>query len=740
MGRKKDLQIEQMLELLPDGVVLIDTATGLPLRFNEKAHTQLGYTQEEFAKLTISDYEAKEDPQQTQAHIQKILANKRDDFETQHRSKHGDILDMRVTVILLQTDSDPHLLCVFRDITPQKQLERQVQKEKEAVNFILEETVGGYWDWDLKNNTEYLSPGLKKMLGYEDHELPNAPQSWMKLIFKTDLDTTMQNYDAHVQSKGRIPFSQEVRYRHKDGSIVWIICSGKVIEWDDKDNPVRMVGSHIDITHQKQLQQQLQESQQRFSDVAKASGEYIWELDANGKYNFLTKPFEDMLGYNIQESLGQTPFSFMPESEAKRVEEYFAKEVTAKESAFTNLIHKSVSKEGHTIWQKVNGLPMYDREGNLTGYRGAALDITKEKAAQDELESAKKRLEVTIKAAKIGLWEFNLQTGYVYWDRYAYEMLGYSDQEFAMSYEKWKELIHPRDLEEAQQKLQTQIEQKNAFILEFRFKRKDGSWSWIEGRGEVTRYDQDKKPLKMAGIHIDKNSQKQIEHSLDEAKQKAEAASEAKTQFLANMSHEIRTPMNAIIGLGDVLYDQMNDEKQKDILSKINNSSKMLLGIINDILDYSKIEAGKLELEDTEFDLESILSQLKVMFEHKASQKGIELYFHLKGRLPALVYGDQLRLTQVLTNLLSNSIKFTEKGNVTLSIAPDSFEDEGTALVDFSVTDTGIGMSQSQLDKLFQPFTQADTSTTRKYGGTGLGLVIAQNIVKAFGSRIHVTS
>lgn len=480
MKTEQKIKFEELFELFPDAVVLVDISTQLPVKYNKVAYTQLEYEKNEFQNIPISEYEVLEKPEEIEQHIKNILKTGRDDFVTQHKTKYGKVLDIRVTVLLNLIEDKPHFLCVFRDITKEKKLEREIQ---------------------------------------------------------------------------------------------------------DKEK--------------------------RFSDVAEASGEYIWELDANGEYIFLTKPFEDMVGYTIEESLGKTPFSFMPQDEAIRVGDYFMNQVAPQGIAFRGLIHKSITKNGDIIWQQINGLPMFDQNGSIIGYRGAGLDITSAKNAQDELENAKA---------------------------------------------------------------------------------------------------------------------------------KAESANKAKTEFLANVSHEIRTPMNAIIGLGDILDDMLSDTKQKEILHKINSSSKMLLGIINDILDYSKIEAGKLELENNHFNIEDILSQLKVMFEERASKKGLELYFHLKGESIGLIFGDELRLTQVLTNLLSNAIKFTHSGNVTLTIELLQITNNEKAKISFSIEDSGIGMNSTQLSKLFKPFSQADSSTTRKYGGTGLGLVISKNIVKAMGGNIQVWS
>ena len=270
------------------------------------------------------------------------------------------------------------------------------------------------------------------------------------------------------------------------------------------------------------------------------------------------------------------------------------------------------------------------------------------------------------------------------------------------------------------------------------FKRADGTRVIVEGNVRLVRDDRGA-PVGVEGVVRDMTTHYQIRADLIAARETAEHATHGKSQFLANVSHEIRTPLNAIVGLGHLLLSTELPPKQRDYVGKIHSSARILLRTVDDVLDFSKIEAGKLELERTSFRLDEVLADLGSVLAVQAEGKGISFVVTAGEDVPRSLIGDPLRLGQVLTNLVGNAVKFTERGGVTLKVALAS-RDDGEAKLRFTVEDTGIGITPPQLARIFEPFTQADGSTTRRFGGTGLGLTICRQVVEAMGGQLAATS
>lgn len=321
-----------------------------------------------------------------------------------------------------------------------------------------------------------------------------------------------------------------------------------------------------------------------------------------------------------------------------------------------------------------------------------------------------------------------------------YNEFGFDLNERAIPLEKYVLNQHPDDRENSVDLLEAHMRGETPiYRAESRMMNRHDEWVWVLNIGKVIERDADGNATKVAGLTLDISSQKNVEDALEKAKEVAESATKAKSDFLANMSHEIRTPMNAIIGMTYLALQTELDKRQKDYIGKAEKAAKNLLGIINDILDFSKIEAGRMTLETIDFSLEESVSNLASVIAVKAQEKNLEFLVHVDPRVPEIVVGDSLRLGQVLLNLCGNAIKFTESGEVLVDVSMKELTDDDVDLV-FSVKDTGIGMSEEQQAKLFQSFSQADASITRKYGGTGLGLAISKHIVDKMGGTISVKS
>jgi PAS domain S-box-containing protein len=509
-----------------------------------------------------------------------------------------------------------------------------------------------------------------------------------------------------------------------------------------------------EILVRREAEDALRQSEERNRSIIEASLDAVIGMDRDGTIVDWSSSAEAMFGWSKGEALGRS-FS-------------------------ETIIPPAYHESGASICQFLGGAPPallkrrigikairqdmseFDAEISITFLEFGARpffsafisDITERRRAEVELQNREERFRLISRATNDVLWDWSLSDNVCWWSEGVRTQFGYAPEEVA-SVSSWSNRLHPDDKEAVTSSLDRLLSSADCeWTGEYRFLTSNGCYVYVLDRGYVVR-DASGLPIRMVGAMLDISDRKRFEaevkgyveevdqkhRDLDKALARAEAATLAKSAFLATMSHELRTPMNAVIGMTGLLLDTGLTDEQREYLDTVRLSGESLMNLINDILDFSKIEARKLDLELLDFDLRTMVEDVVTVLAERAHTKGLELSILIQSSVPTALRGDPGRLRQVLTNLVSNAIKFTDTGEITVSVkSGEVADDSDDTLVRFEVTDTGIGMNAEECEKLFQPFTQADSSTTRRYGGTGLGLAISKQLVELMSGTIGVES
>ncbi|MDD5393265.1 MAG: PAS domain S-box protein [Thiothrix sp.] len=494
----------------------------------------------------------------------------------------------------------------------------------------------------------------------------------------------------------------------------------------------RQHGRHI------RLQQEALERESLLRTIMDESPSVILLKDENGRFLFGNRTLAALYGTTPEELVGKDDGDFNPNKEQV---EFYRQNVQQilREGKTCVVMEQSTDASTGEIRHYQSIKKPVRRQNGSKNLLVLASDVTDLHTARTRAEASEQRLRYVLEATAEGIWDWRVGTSHLVNNARWCELFGFPADEIEHSMEDFGYMLLEEEREGVMAAIQSCLQGNGAYSHEHRMRHKNGHIIWVRDRGNVVEWSADGQPLRMVGSVVDITDAKQAQLELERAKEAAEAASKAKSEFLAVMSHEIRTPMNGVLGMVELLQITGLNNNQRHYTDIIATSGKHLLGVIEDILDFSKIEANKIELLEESFDLQALVDEVIGLLHEQAAHKQLYLKLHTDLQGKNCLIGDAHRLRQVLFNLIGNAIKFTEIGSVTVNVCLQDCQ-QGKASVEFRIKDTGIGINENSQQRIFDAFTQEDGSTTRRFGGTGLGLPIAARLVGLMGGKLELTS
>ena len=540
-----------------------------------------------------------------------------------------------------------------------------------------------------------------------------------------------QNLWGTIQS-GNV-WHGEIRNVDKEGGFYW--TNATIVPFLNQNHePYQYISIRTDITEQLRLREKIQASQLLLQNVMDTLGEGVYTLDADGICTFVNPEAEKILGYHSSELLGKRMHdvihAIQPDGRYVEMKDCVIDHAVSSGQVFRSGLEYFQHRSGILFPVSIVVSPIFEH-GMIVGSVAAFQDVSERIRADKALRESETKQRMLLDHAADAVFVANAKERWTYVNDLALHLLGYDREELID--QNIYDLLPHEHREKAQKNFLNQLLEQKFIRTEIRLLKKNGELVPVELNAALLPDGS------IYGSCRDITERRRFESALIQAKEDAEAANTAKSEFLAMMSHEIRTPMNGIIGMTELALDSFLAPEQREYLELVKFSSYSLLGIINDILDFSKIESGKVVLEKIDFEIRELLASCLKTLAIRASQKGIELVYKIDPAVPDVLLGDPGRLRQILTNLVGNAIKFSEQGAIILDVQLAHQNEESIGIY-FAVTDHGIGIPLEKQASIFSAFSQADASTTRKYGGTGLGLTISSRLVKSMHGLLEVNS
>jgi PAS domain S-box-containing protein len=725
--RKKNRQVQDTLMKYEEIYNMFDSSAELHcvmdretniLRINRTVEKLLGYTVEEAVGHPIWQFLPEGELYKLLPVVEEGLRNKLKNFdlETRVRTKAGELKWVSWSV----TVDHGKWYANGRDITYQK----NVVEELEMLSLVASKVDNGVIISSTGNNVIWANEAFERITGYNMSDLKGHKLGDILQGEKTDIEVLER---ARECTRNKLPFAVDLLAYRKNGEPMWISVINSVI-LNSEGEVDKVVEVIIDITARKKAEEELE----TLSLVASKSSTGVVIRNAQGDVSWVNEALTDILGFKSDELVGK-PLGdkLIGEKTQQDVLDHTSWSVANKKPYSVELL--VYKKDKTPIWIFCSSTPILDGKGELERQVEIIVDITERKFAEEQLTLLSLVASKTMNGVVI-----SDRAGNVKWVNEAFEQLsGYKLEEVVGK--KAGEVTSGNETNQKQlEYMRAQTIKALPSTIEVLLYKKDKTPVWVSVSNTPT-FNSDGSFDQQVAIINDISERKLFEQELIKTREEALQLSKAKEAFLSVMSHEIRTPLNAVIGITHILMDDNPTEAQMENLKILNFSSQNLLSLINDVLDFTKIETGHMLLEKAEVNLKDLVSQTLNTLQFKTAENGVILKSEIDHRIPLYVKGDHTRLYQILINLLGNAVKFTEEGEIKLKLDLVA-EDKKSVKVSFEISDTGIGIQQDKIDYIFDTYTQANSDTARKYGGTGLGLAITKRLVELHHSKITVLS
>lgn len=733
--RKSENQYRRMVETANEAILALDVDQTVTYA-NQIAADFLACPIAELMGSKLYELLHPDELEAQQKRMEQRKKGERGRYEVRFLRKDGQTMWGLVSATPILSDEGIFVgsFAMITDITTRKRFEEELARSEHHFRAIFENAVEGLYQSTPDGEFLHVNPAMARIMGYD------SPEEILYSI--TDIATQLyvdpeerQPLVDMLRREGEM-YDRETRVRRKDGTIIWVSENARAIK-NEHGEIIRLEGSMVDVTERKQTEEELRRNRELLNQVQRISRTGGWEVDMLTRETAWTDGQFELLGLkpgDVEPDPNLFFEKFVHPDDQQRLTDGWLRIMNERETV--ELEYRIVRADGGTTTCIGVVVPEVDETGWVRRVYGSNRDVTEERGAEVELAHAHKRLLTILDGMEADIYVSELESGeLLFMNAHMRQTFGEPGPgEFCHDIFRGEPALctdcpKPYLLDSKGNPTDTIITERHNPRTDRWYLNHDRAIEWIEGR--------------LAHMHMatDITNLKLMEQELKLAMTRAEAASVAKSQFLANMSHEIRTPLNGLLGMLQLLQLTTLVPEQQDFLDTAYESGRNLLQVLNDILDLSKIESGKLELSSHRMALDIVLDEVVAVFSHQAQQRGVNVSWKTDDTLPNTFLMDTGRLRQILFNLIGNAAKFTSKGSVSVEAYPMPHRfDDGHIQLLFMVKDTGIGIPEDMLRAVFDPFTQVDGSFTRRYQGTGLGLSIVQRLVALMGGTISVSS